>query len=63
LIGATVGNYAVYVVNIGFLISVLSIYAMLNHKSQGQELGPGFVSLFLGLYGGYVALMAWLLSA
>jgi cation:H+ antiporter len=63
LIGATVGNYAVYIVNIGFLISVLSIYAMLNHKSQGQELGPGFVSLFLGLYGGYVALMAWLLSA
>lgn len=63
LIGTTVGNYAVYVVNVGFLIVVLSLYAILNHKRRGQELGPQFVALFLGLYGGYVALMMWVLSA
>jgi cation:H+ antiporter len=62
-IGATVGNYAVYVVNIGFLIVVLSLYAVVNHKRHGQELGPKFIALFLGLYGGYIALMVWVLSA
>ena len=62
-IGATVGNYAVYVVNVGFLIVVLSLYAIFNHKRHGQELGPKFVALFLGLYGGYIALMVWVLSA
>jgi cation:H+ antiporter len=63
IIGATVGNYAVYVVNIGFLIVVLSLYAIFNHKRRGQELGLKFVTLFLGLYGGYIALMVWVLSA
>jgi Ca2+/Na+ antiporter len=53
----------VYVVNVGFLIVVLSLYAIFNHKRHGQELGPKFVALFLGLYGGYIALMVWVLSA
>jgi cation:H+ antiporter len=63
IIGATVGNYAVYVVNIGFLIVVLSLYAIFNHTRRGQELGLKFVTLFLGLYGGYIALMVWVLLA
>jgi cation:H+ antiporter len=62
IIGATVGNYAVYVINVGFLIVVLSLYWIFNHRRRGQELGPKFVALFLGLYGGYIALMVWVLS-
>src|SRR5918993_2226023 len=57
LVGAAVGNFAVYVVNVGFLIVVLSLYAILNHRRRGQELSGGIVLLFLGLYAGYVALM------
>jgi cation:H+ antiporter len=62
LVGAAVGHFAVYVVNVGFLIVVLSLYAILNHRRRGQELSAGFVAVFLGLYGAYVALMAWLLT-
>jgi cation:H+ antiporter len=61
VVGTAVGNYWVYVVNVGFLVVVLSLYAILNHRRRGQELGGGFVSLFLGLYGAYIALIAWLL--
>jgi cation:H+ antiporter len=62
IIGAKVGNFAVYVLNVGFLVVVLSLYALLNHRRAGQELGPGFVAVFLGLYAGYLAMMIWLLS-
>lgn len=60
-VGASVGNYPVYVVNVAFLIVVLGLYAILNHRRRGQELSGGFVVVFVGLYGGYVALMMSLL--
>ena len=62
IIGTAVGNFPVYVANVGFLILVLSLYAVLNHKRDGRELSGGFVALFLGLYGGYLALTGWILS-
>lgn len=62
IVGTAVGNFAVYVANVGFLILVLSLYAILNHSRHGQELSARFVALFLGLYAGYLALMAWMLS-
>ena len=62
IVGTAVGNFGVYVANVGFLILVLSLYAILNQKRRGQELSARFVALFLGLYGGYLALMIWMLA-
>jgi cation:H+ antiporter len=63
VIGTAVGNVAIYALNLGFLVAVLGLYAFLNSKRQGQELEPGFVSLFLGLYGAYVVITTWLLAS
>jgi cation:H+ antiporter len=61
LVGATVGNVAVYVLNLGFLVFVLTTYAVLNGRRKGQELGLGFVSVFVGAYTAYALAMAYLL--
>jgi cation:H+ antiporter len=62
LVGAAVGNVPIYLINLGFLIVVLGLYALLNHRRRGQELGPGLVALFGGLYVGYAVLMAYVLA-
>ncbi len=54
LVGAAIGNVALYVVNLGFLMLVLLVYIALNHFRRGQELGLGRVSLFGAGYGLYV---------
>ena len=54
LVGAAVGNVAVYGINLAFLGSVLIIYIALNHYRRGQELGLGRVSLFGAGYGAYL---------
>ncbi len=61
LVGAATGSTAVYVVNLAFLALVLAAYAFLNHRHHGQELGPGFVTLFGTAYLGYAAVMACVL--
>ena len=55
------GNFPVYVVNLGFLIIVLSLYAILSRRHGQEQLRAGFVGSFLALYGGYIVLMTWLL--
>jgi cation:H+ antiporter len=52
IIGAAVGDAAIYALNIGFLVAVLAAYAIRNHRRRGQAMGPGFVAL---LCAGYVA--------
>jgi cation:H+ antiporter len=52
VIGAAVGDVAIYALNIGFLVAVLAAYAFRNHRRRGQAMGPGFVAL-LSL--GYIA--------
>ena len=39
-----------------------TLYAVLNHKRDGQELSGRFVAMFLGLYGGCLALTGSILS-
>lgn len=52
IIGAAVGDAAIYGLNLGFLIAVLAAYVVRNHRMQGQEIGPRFVA---GLSLGYFA--------
>jgi cation:H+ antiporter len=61
LVGAAIGNVAIYVANLAFLAAVLVVYLVLNHRSRGQELGLGRVSLFGGGYAIYVAATVLLL--
>lgn len=62
LVGAAVGDPALYLVNIIFLVFVLLAYITLNHFRRGQELGAGRVSLFVGAYAVYLAAVVYLLS-
>jgi cation:H+ antiporter len=55
IVGAAVGDAAIYALNIGFLVAVLAAYAIRNHRRRGQAMGPGFVAL---LCIGYVAYLA-----
>ena len=61
LVGAAVGNTAVYLANLVFLAFVLLAYIALNHVRWGQEFGLGRVSLFIGGYIVYLAAVAYLL--
>jgi cation:H+ antiporter len=62
LVGAAVGDPALYLVNLIFLVFVLLAYIALNHFRRGQELGVGRVSLFVGAYAVYLAAVVYLLS-
>lgn len=61
IVGAAVGNVPIYLLNLGFLAAVLTIYAVLNHRRRGQEIGPLLVGLFVGGYLAYVAATVFLL--
>jgi cation:H+ antiporter len=54
MVGAAVGNLWIYGINLAFLFAALIAYLVLNHRSRGQELGVGRVSLYVGGYGLYV---------
>ncbi|GJE15103.1 sodium:calcium antiporter [Methylobacterium longum] len=62
LAGASVGNPALYLVNLGFLVFVLLAYIALNHFRHGQELGPSRVWLFVGAYAVYLGAVFYLLA-
>ena len=62
LIGAAVGDVAVYVANLAFLVFVLVAYIALNRSGRGQELGLGRVALYVGGYAVYLAAVAYLLA-
>ncbi len=62
LVGAAIGDVAIYVVNLAFLGLVLATDAVLNPRQHGQELGPGFVALFGGAYVAYALVMAYVLA-
>lgn len=61
LVGAAVGNVAVYAINLGFLLWVLGLYALLNRRWAGQKLNLRLVLLLTGSYAVYAALIAWVL--
>ena len=62
LAGAKVGDVPLYLANLAFLGFVLVSYIALNHFRWGQELDLGRVSIFVGGYGIYLAVVAYLLA-
>lgn len=62
LVGSAVGNLTIYLVNLVFLAAVLVTYIVLNHRSRGQELGLGRVSVYGLGYGAYVAATVFVLA-
>lgn len=61
VIGAAVGDAAIYALNIGFLVAVLVAYAVRNHRRRGQAMGPGFVALLSAGYLAYLVATVMLL--
>ena len=55
LVGATVGNKAIYVLNLVFLVGTLATYVAWNHRIRGQELGLARVSMIAIGYATYLA--------
>ncbi|MDO9712324.1 sodium:calcium antiporter [Paracraurococcus lichenis] len=62
VVGSSVGDTAIYGLNLGFLIAVLAAYAVRNHRRRGQAMGPGFVAVLGGGYIAYLAATAVLLG-
>jgi cation:H+ antiporter len=62
LVGAPVGDTALYLANLAYLVFALLAYIALNHARRGQALGPGRVTVFVGGYAVYLAAVAWLLA-
>ncbi|WP_431270377.1 sodium:calcium antiporter [Dankookia sp. P2] len=61
VMGASVGDAAIYALNIGFLVAVLAAYAIRNHRRRGQAMGPGFVAFLCAGYIAYLGATAVLL--
>jgi len=61
LIGSSVGDPAIYGLNLGFLIALLGAYALRNHRRRGQAMGTGFVAAlvlgYLAYLGATVAIL------
>ncbi len=62
LVGAAVGDVALYLANLAYLVFTLLAYIALNHARRGQALGAGRVTVFVGGYAVYLAAVAWLLA-
>ncbi len=63
LAGATVGNAAIYLINLVFLAGTLTLYIALNHYRRGQELELPRVSLLTGGYAVYLVATIIVLNA
>jgi cation:H+ antiporter len=62
LVGAAVGDVAIYGLNLGFLVATLAACALRNHRRQGQAMGPGFVALLSAGYLAYLVATAVILQ-
>ena len=61
LVSAGVGDRPLYVLNLGFLAVVLSLFILLNNRRWGEKLGGAKVAVFVGGYFVYLALTALIL--
>lgn len=61
IIGAGVGDRPLYLLNLGFLAAVLSVFLLLNDRRSGEKLGAVRVAVFAGGYLVYLALTAIIL--
>lgn len=62
LIGASVGDRPLYLLNLGFLACVLLAYIAMNHSRLGERLNLARVCVFVAGYGVYLALTIRLLT-
>jgi cation:H+ antiporter len=62
LVGAAVGDVALYLANLAFLAFALLTYILLNHVRRGEEISAARVVLFVGGYAAYLAAVADLLA-
>lgn len=62
LVGATVGNVAVYATNLGYLVIVLVLYALTNRGRAGRPIDGRFAALIGGSYVVYALAMAVVLT-
>jgi len=62
LAGAAVGDAALYLTNLAYLVFALLTYITFNHFRWGQELDFARVSLFVGGYIVYLGVVAYLLA-
>lgn len=61
VIGASVGDRPLYLLNLGFLAAVLIVFLLLNNPRWGEKLGAAKVSVFVGAYLVYLGLTALIL--
>ena len=62
VVGATIGNAALYAVNLAFIALVLLAYIVMSHRRRGTELALGRVLIFGGGYGAYLAVTVAILT-
>lgn len=61
IVGAGLGDRPLYLLNLGFLAVVLSLFILLNDRRWGEKLGAAKVAVFTGGYLVYLALTAVIL--
>lgn len=61
IVSAGVGDRPLYLLNLGFLATVLSVFILLNNAHWGEKMGAAKVAVFSGGYLVYLGLTAWIL--
>lgn len=61
IVSAGVGDRPLYLLNLGFLIAVLSLFILLNNRRWGEKMGAAKVAVFAGGYLVYLGLTAFIL--
>ena len=61
IVSAGVGDRPIYLLNLGFLAAVLSLFILLNDRRWGEKMGAAKVAVFTGGYVIYLALTAVIL--
>lgn len=62
IVSAGVGDRPLYLLNLGFLAAVLSVFILLNSPRWGEKMGAAKVAIFAGGYLIYLALTAVVLA-
>ncbi|MDP8917221.1 MAG: hypothetical protein M3M95_08485, partial [Pseudomonadota bacterium] len=61
LVGASVGDRPLYLLNLGFLAAALAVFLAFNHRRWGEKLGAAKVAVFVAGYLVYLGLTVLIL--